>query len=403
MKGRLFVSYASDERSLAEPIAQALRNAGFKVFLDRNDLPPGGDYVDRISTAIEGCDALIFLISPSSVEAGRYTLTELDVAARKWPSPVGRILPVMVIDTPLASVPVYLKSLTLMKPHGSLAAETVAAVKRLRGWRRQALRWYALSGAAILTALVAGGIGADRIVSARTQTSQRSVALEVRSNTVILSELAKNTQTLGQAMNALARSIRHPDIAILSGLFPIEDLSASEDTGQLANLHNERMDWLATSGLLTNQLELQKATAACGAVSAAIDRTRTVVNDLVDAEGDRYTLKRNEWDARRQSLVRSLGADAGRVATFYDRSDQLSLAYNRLGVAAESYLDALRSFCSSGTVTRQSLGATLAAERLAFMIYTAALQDIETSLRESTATLNLLKADDVLLDDAPPV
>ncbi len=125
---RIFLSYASEDKSIAEPVAFALRNRGHHVFLDRDDLPEGGEYDARIERAIEQSDYLIFLISPSSVLRGRFTLTELEFARQKWRAADGNILPVMVNETPLIQIPAYLKSVTILEPRGNIAAEVASAV-----------------------------------------------------------------------------------------------------------------------------------------------------------------------------------------------------------------------------------------------------------------------------------
>jgi hypothetical protein len=77
---RIFLSYASEQRTIAEPIAFALRGRGHKVFFDKADLPPGGNDDAQIERAIKQSDLLIFLVSPASVPPGRFTLTELAFA-----------------------------------------------------------------------------------------------------------------------------------------------------------------------------------------------------------------------------------------------------------------------------------------------------------------------------------
>ncbi|MGZ5227201.1 MAG: toll/interleukin-1 receptor domain-containing protein, partial [Burkholderiales bacterium] len=74
---KIFLSYSSKDRTLAEPVYLALRAEQHAVFFDRTDLPPGEEYDARIREAIEDSDLLIFLISPDSLRAGAYTLTEL--------------------------------------------------------------------------------------------------------------------------------------------------------------------------------------------------------------------------------------------------------------------------------------------------------------------------------------
>jgi hypothetical protein len=128
---KVFLSYASEDRVLAEDIQLALAGAGHEVFFDRQSLPAGGDYHERIRTAVAGADLFVFLISPDSVDAGGYALTEMGYARDKWAHPKGRVLPVMVRATPFTSIPAYLKSVTLLEPRGNAAAEVVAAAARL--------------------------------------------------------------------------------------------------------------------------------------------------------------------------------------------------------------------------------------------------------------------------------
>jgi hypothetical protein len=131
----IFLTYASEDRTTAESITFSLRERGYTVFLDRDDLPPGESFNKQIERAINNCGILVFLISPDSVADGRYTLTELSFARHKWPSPDNRVLPVMVRKTPLERVPNYLKAVTILEPQGNVAAEASAAVDgmRLRG------------------------------------------------------------------------------------------------------------------------------------------------------------------------------------------------------------------------------------------------------------------------------
>ena len=95
----IFISYASEQRTLAEEIALALRGEGHQVFFDRTQLTDGDGYNAALREAIESADLLVFLVSPEAVKGGRYTLTELGLAQEKWPSPTGHVLPVLVQPT----------------------------------------------------------------------------------------------------------------------------------------------------------------------------------------------------------------------------------------------------------------------------------------------------------------
>ncbi len=151
----IFLSHASEQKSLAEAVAFSLRNRGYKVFLDRDDLPPGKDYDHQIKRAVEASDLMVFLISPHSVAKGRYTLTELAYARRKWGKPHGRILPVMAAPTGMSEVPQFLKAVTILEPAGNIAAEVGSVVASMQ------------STAQKRAALVLGGLGlAAGVISA---------------------------------------------------------------------------------------------------------------------------------------------------------------------------------------------------------------------------------------------
>jgi TIR domain-containing protein len=128
---RIFLSYASEQRSIAEPIVFALRGRGHKVFFDKADLPPGGNYDAQIENAIKQSDLMIFLISPEAVSPGRFTLTELTFARQKWGTAQGHVFPVMAAPTPAKSIPVFLTSVHIMQPEGNAAAEVASFIDGL--------------------------------------------------------------------------------------------------------------------------------------------------------------------------------------------------------------------------------------------------------------------------------
>ena len=92
----VFLCHASEDHEISEQIQLALVNANLKVFFDEQSLPPGSDFHSRILAAINECDVFVFLITKHSVSKGKYTLTELQFARDKWPSPVGKVIGVDV-------------------------------------------------------------------------------------------------------------------------------------------------------------------------------------------------------------------------------------------------------------------------------------------------------------------
>lgn len=151
------MSYASEQRDFADTLQLSLASRGHSVFFDRDDLPEGATFESQIEKGLNESDLFVFLISPDSVKAGRFTLTELKLARAKWPVPDGRVLPVMIVPTPMSDVPAYLKAVTILEPTGSASAETAATVDAmLRARSRKGFGWKLGAGAAAIAAVAAG-------------------------------------------------------------------------------------------------------------------------------------------------------------------------------------------------------------------------------------------------------
>jgi hypothetical protein len=149
---KVFISYASEYRKVADRIAVGLRQESVDVFFDRDQLPPGGAYDTRIRKAIKQSDLFIFLISPESVSENSYALTEVGLARERLKNPTGRLLPVFVAKTNIDKVPAYLRSVTILEPEGDLIAEVLANVARLCAKRRR--RSILLAGGPFFAAVI---------------------------------------------------------------------------------------------------------------------------------------------------------------------------------------------------------------------------------------------------------
>lgn len=152
---RIFLSYASQDRPVAEAIHRALLEQGHDVFFDREDLPPGEEFHVRIRRAIEGSDLFVFLVSEEALDRGSYTLNEVEIAAR-IPGPASeRFLPVLLRPTRFEQMPEIVKSVTLLESPGNLVAAVADAVHRIDAKRRR-VRMARLAGAVGIVLAAAG-------------------------------------------------------------------------------------------------------------------------------------------------------------------------------------------------------------------------------------------------------
>jgi hypothetical protein len=124
---RIFLSHAHEQKRIADRLALGLRQEGHDVFLDKDDLAAGDGYEREIRNQLQKAGLFIFLISPESTDKG-YAMTEVELARKRWRNPSGRVLPVMVVETPFDQIPEYLSAVTLLRPAGDLKAEVLAAV-----------------------------------------------------------------------------------------------------------------------------------------------------------------------------------------------------------------------------------------------------------------------------------
>jgi formylglycine-generating enzyme required for sulfatase activity len=134
---KIFLSYASEDRAIADEINRALLDQGHDVFFDRDDLPPGEEFHDRIRRAIEQSDLFVFLVSEDAMDPGSYTLNELDLAQKCIRQTSGRVLPVLLQPVGFDRLPAFLKSVTVLDSPGNVPAAVADAVHRLERERRR--------------------------------------------------------------------------------------------------------------------------------------------------------------------------------------------------------------------------------------------------------------------------
>lgn len=245
---RIFICYASEQRPVADKIALALRNRGHTVFFDRDALPAGDEYNARIRSEIRRTHLMIFLISPESLSANRYTLSELDIARKAWKRPAGRLLPVLIKPAAMANLPAMLTSVSVLEPQGDVTADVLAAVESV-GKRRQKTRLrYAVALAAVVIAAIALATltrdywwpntgGADTMIAGKLRdpisgSGIEGADVEIEYHGRKLTHVASDEQGHFRLSFPLPRTpdaqnvtlaVSHDRFVGWSGIFPIED------------------------------------------------------------------------------------------------------------------------------------------------------------------------------------
>jgi len=156
---RIFISYADEDRDVAKRILHSIKGRGHKVFFADAAIHAGSNYEQIIENEIKRSNIFLFLASSASLSEGRFTWTELRIAEDTRPVAENHVLPVILDETKVEELPAYLRSVSVLKPVGDVAAETAIAVQGLskdRGNIRKILRF--LVAVSIAVVLLIGGL-----------------------------------------------------------------------------------------------------------------------------------------------------------------------------------------------------------------------------------------------------
>jgi len=134
-KGAIFISYASEDRAVAEAIAQALNQAKLDAWLDRDQIMAGDRFAERIVDGVRRSDLFLPVLSRHClVPEERYFRKEWAAAFEKatgLPSTIEFIFPVVIDDLPYQQeeLPLTLRQLSWYSAVGGLTPAFVTAVK----------------------------------------------------------------------------------------------------------------------------------------------------------------------------------------------------------------------------------------------------------------------------------
>ncbi len=91
-----FISYAHDDRPVADALALGLRSRGCKVWIDVGEMRVGDSLIERVAEEISDADVLIPIVSRHSVESS-WCRKEISLAMTKEVNAQGRFGPPLVL------------------------------------------------------------------------------------------------------------------------------------------------------------------------------------------------------------------------------------------------------------------------------------------------------------------
>jgi WD40 repeat protein len=147
---QIFVSYSRKDATAAEGLVADLERSGFRVALDKRDLPYGEEWQAELRGFIEGCDATVWLVTPDSVNS-QWCIWELGEVHRL----AKRLIPIRIRETRIEDVPNWLRAVHMLPADGlyspALLSTLVKTIESDNKWIKQhtrignlARRWEAL-------------------------------------------------------------------------------------------------------------------------------------------------------------------------------------------------------------------------------------------------------------------
>lgn len=118
---KIFISHSSKDEELASRVVSYLEKAGLDVWYDQRDVHPGAGWNDPIGEGLSESDAMVVLLTPSSLDS-EFIRREIDYALgeKRFKR---RLIPVFVGDSedfPSERIPWILKRLkTITLPRDS--------------------------------------------------------------------------------------------------------------------------------------------------------------------------------------------------------------------------------------------------------------------------------------------
>jgi tetratricopeptide (TPR) repeat protein len=116
---RVFISYSRADGEVADGFVAALENEGFKVTIDRRDLPYGEEWARELADFIAGSDTVVALVSPAFIQSKACNWELGQVRATNK-----RLVPVVVEPVPIGDLPQAIGKIQLLPAEGAFNFQT---------------------------------------------------------------------------------------------------------------------------------------------------------------------------------------------------------------------------------------------------------------------------------------
>jgi hypothetical protein len=191
---KVLVAGPPELRALAERVARGLADAGHHAAADAS--AAGGWPRRSLAQPARRPEVVVLLIAPGTLGEDSRSRHHLERAARRWPDPAGRVIPLLIRPTPLDEIPPYLRSVTLIVPAGDPTADVLSELVQLSERRTSRL----LRRSVLLTAGLAVVVTIGAVLAARSARPAAPGGSAIPFDTIVLpDDLARRARVVATA------------------------------------------------------------------------------------------------------------------------------------------------------------------------------------------------------------
>lgn len=106
MKKRVFISYSTKNKSIADKLIKKFKSLGHSVWRDVSSIMPGDDWLKEIDEGLRHSDALVLVITPEAIQS--------EYVAYEWAFALGAGVPVIPLLYKPVRVPLRLQTIQFL-------------------------------------------------------------------------------------------------------------------------------------------------------------------------------------------------------------------------------------------------------------------------------------------------